>query len=126
MHMGSARGFLPPQVTEMEFRLNYEVLRNYITFVVTPDRLPGLSDHKDACVAHNLFLGAFGDSSSTPDVWAQVAFMHLSCQHNLHPDVRHRGNKTKVKDCWTFIGHVCVHVPACYEMLCVWCVPAPL
>ena len=35
------------QVTELEFRLNYELLKAYIVGVVGPDRLPGLSDHKD-------------------------------------------------------------------------------
>ena len=37
------------KVTEMKFRLNYDLLKSYISLVITPDRLPGLSDHKEPC-----------------------------------------------------------------------------
>ena len=35
------------QVSDADFAANYDLLKSYVTHVVTPDRLPPLQDHKD-------------------------------------------------------------------------------
>ena len=37
------------EATDLEFRINYELLKAYIALVVTPDKLAGLNDHKEPC-----------------------------------------------------------------------------
>ena len=88
------------QAVDQEFSLNYRLLQLYILNVLSPGAgVPSLADHRVAIcsimssivcayasyVYHHIFCGS------------EVAFIHVSCCYNLHPEVRKRGGKTQVK-----------------------------